>query len=222
MGGAASVDDKTAERIMLGGRYQVRPDRPLPDLDSPLADAVQVTDTRAVSRKMFGLVCRPGLMPRVDIIPQLSRLAQLSMLNPSDAGTVAWPQSGGRRFVIVFDRMPGERLAAFGSDEITRLSEDRLARTVIAPMMPVLRELGSRLITHRAIRADNLTKAARRPCSASVSARRRHSPNRLPTSPSTAPWRGRPGADPGDRPMTFTPSGPPWRCSCAAASPSLA
>jgi hypothetical protein len=145
-----------ASQILLGGRYQVHPDKPLPELDSPMAHAVEVTDQRAGARRMFALICRPDLMPRLDIIPPLSRLVRMPMLVPVDAGVVPWPESGGRRFVIVFENMVGERVLPTSGEPITPLRDDALARNIVAPLVPLLKEMNGRLICHRAIRADNL------------------------------------------------------------------
>jgi hypothetical protein len=134
----------------------MHPDRPLPQLDSPLAHAVAASDLRGAGREMFALVCRPDLMPRIDFIPQISRLDRLPFVSPVDAGTVGWPETGGRRFVIVFDINFGQRICEPSDKTITPMREDQLTRTVIKPLMPVLKELIGRHIPHRAIRADNL------------------------------------------------------------------
>lgn len=145
-----------ANQILVSGRYEIHPDKPLPDLDSPLAHAVEATDQRARTRGMFALVCRLELMPRVDIIPPLSRLVRMPLLVPVDAGVVPWRETDGRRFVIVFESMVGERVMPTSSESMTPLREDTLIRTVITPLLPVLKEMNGRLICHRAIRADNL------------------------------------------------------------------
>ncbi|MFQ6016994.1 MAG: hypothetical protein ACE5KF_02260 [Kiloniellaceae bacterium] len=144
------------QRTVLGGRYQIHPDRPLPRLDSPTAPAVEAGDLRATGRNMFALVCRQDLLPRIDIIPPLSRFTRMPMMTPVDAGVVPWPQSGGRRFVIVFEHAVGDRVLASADATITPLREDELIRLVVKPLVPLLKEMSGRLICHRAIRADNL------------------------------------------------------------------
>ncbi|MFQ5775917.1 MAG: hypothetical protein ACE5GS_15455 [Kiloniellaceae bacterium] len=142
--------------VVLGGRYRIHPDKPLPSLDSPMASAVAANDPRAPTRSLFALVCRPGLMPRLDVIPQLSRLARLPMVTPVDAGAVVWPDTQGRRFVILFENSVGERVAPAFEATFTPLREDELVRKVIKPLIPLLKELNARMIRHRAIRAENL------------------------------------------------------------------
>ena len=146
----------SAVGCVLGGRYQIHPDKPLPPLDAPMASAVAATDLRDTGREMFALVCRSDLLPRIDIIPELSRLTRQPMITPVDAGAVDWPETGGRRFVIVFDRNFGERVCEPPDKTITPVREDQLMRTVIKPLAPALKEMSERHIVHRAIRADNL------------------------------------------------------------------
>ena len=143
-------------KVLLAGRYQVHPDKPIPALDSPMATAFEANDLRAGGRNLFALVCRPDLMARIDIIPQLARMLLLAMVAPVDGGVVSWPETGGRRFAIVFERNFGERILASPEATITPVREDHLIRIVIQPLMTTIKELENRFITHRAIRADNL------------------------------------------------------------------
>ena len=96
------------------------------------------TDLRGAGREMFALVCRSDLLPRIDIIPQLSRLIRQPMITPVDAGAVDWPETGGRRLVIVFDRNFGERICQSSDKTITPMREDELVRTVFKPLAVAL------------------------------------------------------------------------------------
>ncbi len=146
----------TVPGAVLGDRYQVHPEKPLPHLDSPMAQAVAATDLRDAGRAMFALVCRPDLLPRIDFIQAFSRMDRLALVNPADAGAVDWPESGGRRFVILFDLNFGERVCPSPDATLEPMHEDTVVRNVIQPLMPTLKELSNRYIPHRAIRADNL------------------------------------------------------------------
>lgn len=156
MSDASVAGGGDADRSVLNGRYEIQPDRPLPRFDSPMAKAVGAIDLRAAGRGLFALVCEPSVMPRIDVIPALARMARSPMLNPIDAGAVRWPQTGGRRFVIVFEQPPMERLMASPDATIEPMREDQVMRTVIEPLLPALKELSRRHIPHRAIRADNI------------------------------------------------------------------
>lgn len=141
---------------VLSGRYEVFPDRPLPALSSPRADACEVVDQRSRSRDLFALMCEPELMPRIDIIPQLSRLIRVPIVNPVDAGTVPWPDSGGQRYVVIFERPLGPRVIELGTSRFKPMREDQVVHCVIHAVISPLKELVRRGIRHRAIRADNL------------------------------------------------------------------
>ena len=152
----AHREQAAAASCVLNGKYQIHPDKPIPPLDAPLASAVAATDLRDTGREMFAPVCRPDLLPRIDIVPELSRLTRQPMITPLDAGAVDWPETGGRRMVIVFDRNFGERVCESSDKTITPMREDQLMRSVIEPLVPALKEMSERYIAHRAIRADNL------------------------------------------------------------------
>ena len=139
---------------VLGDRYQVHPEKPLPQLDSPMAHAVAATDLRSAGREMFALVCRLDLLPRIDFIPQFSRMERQPVFNPVDAGAVDWPESGGRRFVILFDLNFGERICPSPDATLEPMHEDTVVRSVIRPLISLLKELSNRYIPHRAIRAE--------------------------------------------------------------------
>lgn len=151
-----STQGGSEDAVVLGGRYRIHPDQPLPKLDSPLAKAVAASDRRAAARTLFALVCSPDHLPRVDVIPQISRLIRLPMLVPVDAGLVEWPEVDGRRFVVLFENMAGERVLPAPDARIEPLREDRIVRIVIRSLLPALKELSGRGIRHRAIRADNI------------------------------------------------------------------
>jgi hypothetical protein len=144
------------EMTALGGRYEIQMDKPLPHLDSPLAKAYSVTDSRAASRGMFGLVCQPDLLPRIDVIPQFTRMRRIPVLTPVDAGSVELPGVAGRRFIIVFDLPTGERILQSPDSKMEPLHEDQIVRRIIKPLMPALKEMASRSIRNRSIRADNM------------------------------------------------------------------
>ncbi len=156
MSNRAQRGQKARQGAVLGGQYQVYPEKPLPQLDSPLAFAIAATDLRNAGREMFALVCRSDLLPRVDFITQLSRMDRQPLVNPVEGGPVDWPDSGGRRFVILFELNFGDRVCPTADATIEPMHEDTVVRTVIQPLMPLLKELSNRFIPHRAIRADNL------------------------------------------------------------------
>ncbi len=142
--------------IELSDRYEVYLDQPLPFLSSPGCEAVAALDKRNPSLSMFALVCTRELAPRIDAIRSLSHVESGAFLTPRASGVMTDSGDKKRRFVIVFEQPRGERVQADPNATFQPLSEDDLIRGVITPMVANLREVGGRILAHRAIRADNI------------------------------------------------------------------
>jgi len=142
-------------QTLLAGRYQILHGKPLPELDSPHAQAFEARDQRASTRSLFALLCQTNLLPRLEIIPPLSRILRQPLVVPVEAGPLAWPQ-GGRRFVIVFEYDIAGRVMAGEDAQIAPMREDEVVRKIVKPLIPALKTLAGRHIPHRAIRADNI------------------------------------------------------------------
>lgn len=69
-------------RVILDDRYEIFPNQPLPELDSPGVPAFHVTDLSGLSRPLFALICSTQHCPRIDAIPVLLRSAMLRMIMP--------------------------------------------------------------------------------------------------------------------------------------------
>lgn len=142
--------------IELSDRYEVYPDQPLPFLNSPGAQAVAAHDHRNPSRSLFALICSKELAPRTDAIRSLSHIESSAFLTPRASGVVTLAGDQSRRFVIVFEQPRGDRVQMDVDSSFQPLSEDDVIRGVILPMIGILREIGGRVMAHRAIRADNI------------------------------------------------------------------
>ncbi|MEQ8354661.1 MAG: hypothetical protein RH942_03920 [Kiloniellaceae bacterium] len=143
--------------VKLAERYRIHPEEPLPALDAPGGvKAYATTDERGAPKTLYALVCRTDVAPRTDVLSQFSRFSRLPMTAPLRWGVVYWPPSQARRFVVVINQPGGERVLPAPGATIEPWREDRVVRTVMSPLLPMFKELGGRLLTHRAIRADNL------------------------------------------------------------------
>ncbi len=142
--------------IELSDRYEVYPDQPLPFLSSPGVEAVAALDKRNPSLALFALICKSELAPRVDAVRSLSHVESGVFLTPRASGIITLSSDHSRKFAIVFEQPRGERVQADPDASFQPVAEDDLIRGVITPMVTNLRELGGRLLAHRAIRADNL------------------------------------------------------------------
>lgn len=151
----ATRDDTGA--VMVAERYRIHPDEPIPALDAPGGvRAYNTTDERGAPKALFALVCRNDISPRVEVLNQFARFSRLPMTAPLRWGVVYWPPEKARRFVIIMNQPGGERVLPTPDATIEPWREDRVVRSLMNPLLPMFKELGGRLLTHRSIRADNL------------------------------------------------------------------
>ncbi len=145
-----------ATRIPLGDRFVVNAARPLPELDSPGATAYEARLADGADAGYFALVCPPLHRPRTGIIPALMRMNRPPLLAPVAHEVIDWPETGERRAAIAFRAPRGPRLVERGENGLAPWSEDRVANQLLRPLLPFFREAAARMVTHRAIRLDNL------------------------------------------------------------------
>ncbi len=157
---ARQADIKGADRaglVTVADRYRIHPEEPIPALDAPGGvKAYNATDERGAPKALFALVCRTDVAPRTEVLTQFSRFNRLPMTSPLRWGVVYWPPERARRFVIILHQPGGERILPSPEATIDPWREDRVVRVVMHPLLPMFKELGDRLLTHRGIRADNL------------------------------------------------------------------
>lgn len=143
--------------VTVADRYRIHPEEPIPALDGPVGvKAYNVTDERGAPKALFALVCRTDVAPRTEVLNQFSRFSRLPMTSPLRWAVVYWPPERARRFVIVLHQPGGERILPKADATIEPWREDRVVRVVMHPLLPMFKELGDRLLTHRGIRANNL------------------------------------------------------------------
>jgi len=142
--------------VLLFDRYQIKPDRPLPELSTPSASAFAVDDRRDTGRQLFALVCTPGLPLRVHAATALRATSARNLLPLVEWGTVDWPPLGQRCMAVLYERPLGGRLTDVIASEDGRIPDHDLQRRVIEPLATALQEMADLGITHRAIRPGNL------------------------------------------------------------------
>jgi eukaryotic-like serine/threonine-protein kinase len=152
----AEVGGGAKPPVQLGERFEIYPDRPLPDLRSPNAAGFVALDRDRPTSSMFGLVCDAELPPRHDLLTALHGLRADALLVPHDWGVIDWPATGRRHFAIIFDRPTGGRVVQSLTQTIEPMHEDDLVHNVLPPLVAALRELFTAGFTHRAIRPTNL------------------------------------------------------------------
>lgn len=142
--------------VLLVDRYQINADRPLPELSTPSASAFAVDDRRDIGRRLFALVCTPGLPLRHHAATALRGSQVLNLLPLVEWGAVDWPPLGQRCMVVVYERPMGGRLIDVITTEGGQIPDHDLQRRVIEPLAAGLQEMVDRGIAHRAIRPGNL------------------------------------------------------------------
>ncbi|EKV31375.1 hypothetical protein C882_3748 [Caenispirillum salinarum AK4] len=150
-GGAASADP-----VKLRDRFEIHPDKPLPDLDTPSAKAFEVQDRRGAGRALYALIGRADTLQRTTVMRALRGMQNPGMLQFIEGGTIDWPPEGRKVIASIYERPAGGKVMADLNATIDVISDQFFAKKVIKPLHDALAELRSRSVTHRAIRPDNV------------------------------------------------------------------
>ncbi|MDH3474488.1 MAG: serine/threonine protein kinase, partial [Rhodospirillales bacterium] len=142
--------------LVLGQRYELVPGNRLPELDSPHAEAFGVSNLKTTDPPHFALLSHGGVLPRVEVLESFARADRGPLLRPVEWRAVPWGPAGGYRYAIVFRRPSGRRVLTGGEANFQPWRPDIIVRHVIRPLLPLLKDLSERGLTHRAIRAENL------------------------------------------------------------------
>ena len=86
----------------LKNRYLIFPAMPLTNLDSPTATAYGVEDRREPGRKLFALVCTPGLPTRTQAMKELRNETVHGLLPLVDFGAVSWAPLNQSCMIVIF------------------------------------------------------------------------------------------------------------------------
>ena len=154
----AAKDDVAASgaSAQLRDRYHVYPESPLPDLDSPNAQAFLAEDRKDAARPLFALVCRSDLPPRTLVMRTMKGVQGAGIMQLVEWGVMPWPPSGRKQMVVVYDRPQGGRVMTSLTAQFRRIDEFDVVRRAIAPLVAALKEINTRGVTHRAIRPTNM------------------------------------------------------------------
>jgi len=153
---AEPVEAGTDLSVMLRGRCAIFPDQPLPQYSSKHAVAFHAQLRSDPMRPLTALLTEPDMPARVDYMESMRSYNLHGMVQAADWGMVDWPGETRRRFVIVIDRPAGARVMPSLDTPQPPFSEDDLITGLLQPLLPSLKELAGRGLSHRAIRPDNL------------------------------------------------------------------
>lgn len=154
----------SAKLVRLGERFEIYPERALPELRSPNAAAYAASDRERPTAPLFALICDPELPPRHEMLSAHHGLRSEALMAPLEWDLVEWPATGRHHFAVIFDRPAGGRLVASMAGALSPVRDDDLLHHLLPPIVAALRELSSAGLTHRGIRPTNLffRDAARR------------------------------------------------------------
>ncbi len=141
---------------VVADRYGVLYGARLQALDSPSAEAYEVADLQSGTSQLYALVCAPRLPARSEVLSGFAQIVQTPLVAPEEWGVVDWPPERGRRLAIILHKPVGPRFLEPGATDIPRMRETELKHRVLLPLMPALKALSARSLTHCAIRLDNL------------------------------------------------------------------
>jgi eukaryotic-like serine/threonine-protein kinase len=142
--------------VVASDRYEIDPERPLPEYDDGSSRAFAATDLRDSGSGVYAILPDPNLPLRLTAISRLRRIDNNNLLHTLAWDVVNWPAEGRRRPVIIVDRPKGPRLFATPDARIELFREEPLVRRLLQPMTALIEELSYAGIIHRNIRAENL------------------------------------------------------------------
>ena len=148
--------DGAQEPVTLGDRFEILPSQSIPALDGVAGPAFAARAVRGRKAECFAIICSGQLPPRIDATTMLLTIDNPGLIRFLDQGVIPWGPDGSRRLAMVFERPLGRRLRATPDAVADPMPEDQIQRTVMHSLVPVLKELAGRGITHGSIRPTNL------------------------------------------------------------------
>ena len=142
--------------VVLGDRFQIEFERPLPDLDYGPTKAFAATELRDPKRIVYAVLPDPALPLRLDALGSVRRIDHNSSVRLLGWDVVDWPPERRRRPAVILERPRGPRLFPSADARIEPFREESLLRRVLQPLVQVLDEFAFISLPHRNIRAENL------------------------------------------------------------------
>lgn len=153
---SAGTAEPSGGPVTLREHYLIDPFSPLRELDSPSAGAYAAEDRKNPGRKVFALICQPGLPPRGKVMAALRGATFPGMMPLLEWGTVYWPPLGQRCMAVIYARPQGGKLLLSAAAEDGQINERDLSRLVFDPLSRAVNKLARHRMTHGSIRPDNL------------------------------------------------------------------
>jgi hypothetical protein len=141
----------------LNNHYNIYPGRPLPEFNSPSAQAFEAEDDTQPENKLFGLICLPGMPVRWDEISKISGQLLLGNMSLVSYGNIDWASLGQKCLALIFERPLGGKVdILFKDPQIPERKKVEVLQLIIKTGVTALHNLQLHNLTNRNIRPDNL------------------------------------------------------------------
>lgn len=105
---------------------------------------------------MFAYVCDKSPLPRLDLIKRFESFMSYNLCTLIKHGVLYWPATGDERYVFVYRDNWGNALIPPDAKQAGGIKPEVMMEKILAPLVPVLRDLREHDIHHGAIRPSNL------------------------------------------------------------------
>ncbi len=127
--------------------FRILPGKPLPYLNHDFAKACEAEDLTNPDRKMVALICEPGIPPRAQAITDCIGLTNPNLMAPIASAVMRCSHLNEARFVIFFDRPPGQPLSELLANG-GRVHESKIMPLLLEPISAALLALRDRKVHH--------------------------------------------------------------------------
>ncbi len=151
------TSSKALSPSSLHNRFDIYPNNPLPEFDSPSARAFKAEDRMQPKLQLFGLICIPGLPVRLSEVEKISGKALPGNLNLVSFGNIDWPILGQKCLVLIFKCPLGGRVDHFfKAKDVPKKKKVETANLIAKTGISSLLSLRERRLTNRNIRPNNI------------------------------------------------------------------
>ena len=141
--------------VIARDRFIFYPGKPLPEFDSPTAQAFEAEDKRD-TRPLFVMICQPTMPVRLRAMATMRGYDPPGILPLVEFMVIQWPPLGEKCLAVIMERPRGGRVVDAISSGKVKITEYDLPKLVMEPINTALQELNRQSLRHRAIRLETL------------------------------------------------------------------
>ena len=156
-GATGAAEDRGV--FAVDGRYQVKPDQPMPELSTSSARAFRAVDNSDPIQQLYALITDPKVPIRMNALSAVRELDELSVVKPVQWGSIDWPETNRRETILILERPAGDPLMPSVNAHIKPLTVQEIAEYLVKPMVDLLTHLSDRGLAHRNIRPTNIFRS---------------------------------------------------------------